>query len=138
MLQAALLRLMSYQSLSRNVRLGPEDMVALDFATRMRVATIEGRLKAVWFHPANELANGHRTGIPGAIARALGMHPGVGDYVFLGDGRNLALEAKSATGRQGPMQRDFEAWCGANGVPYRIFRTADEGEAILREEGLLL
>lgn len=138
MLQAALLRLMSYQSLSRNVRLGPEDMVALDFATRMRVATIEGRLKAVWFHPANELANGHRTGIPGAIARALGMHRGVVDYVFLGRARSIALEAKSAKGPQSPIQKDFEAWCAANGVPYRIFRTAGEGEAILREEGLLL
>lgn len=137
MVKAAILRLMSYRSLSRSVRLGPEDMISLDFATRLRAASIEGRLDAVWFHVANELAHGHRTGVAAAIARALGMHRGVSDYIFLHATGALVLEAKSRTGRLHDGQVDFRDWCTANGVPFHIIRSADEGEAILRQKGLL-
>lgn len=134
----ALARLMSYTRLSARVRLGPEDRMALDFATRLRVATLENRLRAVWTHPANELAGGAgQPTVAAALARALGLITGTSDYLFLWEAGAAALEAKSATGTMTPGQRDFAAWCAAIGVPHHVFRTADEGEAILRRLGVL-
>ena len=50
MLPAAILRLMAYTTLSRRVRLGPEDRVCIEFATRLRAAhhrrPVERRLGA--------------------------------------------------------------------------------------------
>ena len=132
-----LVRLMSYAPLSGRLRIGPEDSMAIDFATRLRIATLEGRLRAVWLHPAQELAHGHRNGVAGAISKALGLITGVGDYLFLWDIGSAALEAKSKVGQQTPPQKDFQAWCELNNVPYHVFRTADEGEAILRKLGVL-
>lgn len=131
------LRLMQYVPLSRGLKLGPEDRICKDFAGALRVATIEGRMTAVWLHVANELAHGHRTGVSGAIARALGMHPGVADYLFLWEGGCLALEAKSVTGVASPNQIDFASWCADRGVPYHIFRSSTEGLDILKRYGVL-
>lgn len=106
------------------------------FASDLRVATMEGRLSAVWFHPANELA-GVASKVSAAIARALGLHPGVADYIFIWEGGCAALEAKAPKGRQSPNQKLFQAWCAANGVPYHIFRTREEGLYLLRGFGVL-
>lgn len=133
-LSTPILRLMAYHSLSRGLKLGPEDLLCLDFATRLRVATIESRLTAVWTHPANELAT---RGVAAAIARALGLITGTGDYLFLWENGSAALEAKAPKGSLTDNQKDFQTWCARERVPYFVFRSADEGEAILRGLGVL-
>jgi len=142
-----LVRLMAYTSLARTTRLGPEDRIAGEFATRLRVATVEGRLRAVWCHVPNEMLGG--AGKPtrmSSIARALGTIPGAGDYLFqwgyahdvgLEPG-NAVLECKTATGRMADNQKDMQQWCADMGVPYHVFRSAHEGCAILRGLGVLL
>lgn len=132
-----LVRLMQYRSLSRNVRLGPEDGMCVSFAASLRVATIEGRLRGVWTHPAQELAHGHRSGVGGAIAKAMGMITGTSDYLFLWDDGAGVLEGKSATGSLTQSQKDWREWCQAQGVRHAVFRTVAEGEARLREWGVL-
>lgn len=132
-----LLRLMQYASLSPRVRLGPEDRLALEFASRLRAASLEGRLRAVWCHVPNELAGAARATVPAAIARALGLIAGTADYLFLSEKGGFALEAKSIGGRQTDGQRDFELWCASQSVPYAVFRTVDEGIGYLREWGLM-
>lgn len=132
---AFLVRLMAHASLSRSVRLGEEDRMAYAFANELRVAVLEGRLKAVFSHPANELAG--RPGVASAIARALGLITGATDYLFLAPTGSLALEAKSATGSLSKGQRDFRDWCAHVGVPFHVFRTVDEGLAHLRAHGIL-
>lgn len=130
---------MAYTSLARTTRLGPEDCIAGEFATRLRVATVEGRLRAVWCHVPNEMLGG--AGKPtrmSAIARALGTIPGAGDYLFQWGGGNAVLECKTATGRMTDNQKDMQQWCADMGVPYHVFRSADEGCAILRGLGVLL
>lgn len=134
---AFLIRLMAYVRLSRSVKLGPEDSMCIDFATRLRLATIEGRLSAVWCHVPNQLANGHKTGVRAAIARAMGMHVGSPDYLFLWNDGSAVLEAKSGTGSLSPGQKDFRDWAIASAVPHFVFRTADEGEEILIGLGIL-
>ena len=135
---------MGYTSLSRSVKLGPEDQAAHCFANDLRVAVLQNRLKAVFCHVPNELAGmvihtkgKARVPVLTAIARALGLITGAADYLFLFDGGSCAIEFKSSTGRLTPPQRDFREWCRLTNVPFHIARSSDEGQAILREYGVL-
>lgn len=142
---AFLVRLMNHASLSRAVKLGPEDTAAYEFAQDLRVATLEGRLSAIWTHPANELGGMVKKDkrgrvsvpLPIAIARALGLIRGVADYLFLWAGGCCAMEFKSKTGRLNDGQRDFRAWCELHQIPFFIIRSSAEGMAILRDQGVL-
>jgi hypothetical protein len=131
-----LIRLMHYTPLSRPP-VQPEDMMCVAFANALRAATLDGTLRAVWLHPAQELCFGHKTGVRAAISRAMGMHVGVGDYLFLWDGGSGVLEAKHGRNSLSPGQRDFRDWCGAQGVRFGLFRSVDEGLALLRGWGVL-
>ena len=128
---------MGYVRLSARTKLQPEDAMCCQFAGILRAYTLEGRLRGVWFHPAQELCHGHRTGVRAAISRAMGMHVGVSDYVFLADDRSAALEAKHGRNGLTQGQDDFRAWCEREGIPHRTFRTIEEGLAHLAELGFL-
>lgn len=140
-----LVRLMNHASLSRSVKLGPEDSAAYEFAQDLRVATLEGRLRAVWCHVPNELGGMVKKDsrgrvsvpLPIAIARALGLIKGVSDYLFQWAGGCCVMEFKSKVGRLTDAQRDFRAWCELHHVPFYIIRSSAEGMAILREKGVL-
>lgn len=135
---AALVRLMPRPRLGA-VKLGPEDRIGIEFANRLRAWTLEGRLTAVWSHVGNEVGGGrgYKSVIAYTIAKALGLVTGMSDYFFIWPGGGALLELKAAAGRQTEAQRDVEAWCEFVGIPYRVCRSADEGEAILREWGVL-
>jgi hypothetical protein len=145
-----LLRLMTRPN-ADHLRYGPEDGEAKRFADRVRQWTMEGHVRGIWNHVANEIAGesgGHadeavrkslrrKAQIRYAKAQALGMIVGWSDYVFCRSDASLALECKSARGGQREGQQDFERWCIDQNIPYRIFRTAEEGWDILVEEGYL-
>lgn len=107
------------------------------FANELRAATLDGRLRAVWLHPAQELCFGHRTGVRAAISRAMGMHVGVGDYAFMWADGAGALEAKHGRGALTDAQEDFRLWCEHRGVRHAVFRSVDEGLERLRDWGVL-
>ena len=132
-----LIRLMAHKGLSRGFRLGPEDREAYLFTNGLRAATIEGRLHAVWTHPANELAWRGKVTPAIALARALGLITGASDYLFLAAAGALALEFKSPDGRLTPGQKDFRSWCEDQCVPFHVARSSAEGLDILRTKGLL-
>lgn len=136
MTPAFLLRLMHYTRLSHRPR-QPEDGMCVEFANALRAATLDGSLGAVWLHPAQELCFGHNTGIRAAVSRAMGMHVGVADYLFLWETGAAALEAKYGRGKLTDHQSDFAEWCERTGVPHRVFRTVDEGLSHLRTFGVL-
>lgn len=121
-----IIRLMRYAPLSKSLKLGPEDHIDTEFAVELRKATLEGRMTAICLHVPNE---GTRSNSAGAIARALGLIPGVGGYAFLHVCRSFALECKATDGKQTETQKDFEQWCLAQGVPYQVLRTVAEGLA---------
>lgn len=135
---AFILRLMRYKPLRGKLKIGPEDRLSIDYANMLRVAAIEGRLQGVFTHPANELCFGHKTGVKAAISRAMGMIVGTPDYLHLKKDGSLAMEAKApGSGKQTDNQKDFQAWCEEQGIPYRLFTTVKEGEAILMEFGFV-
>lgn len=134
-----ILRLMTGRELSSRIRLKPEEILARAFANALRQATIEGRLRCVWTHPANEVA-GQQTGLAQiryAIAKAMGLIDGTADYLLLWSDGSGALEAKVGKNDQQANQVDFEAWCIANGVRYATFTSVEEGLAHLVEWGVL-
>ena len=134
-----------------HLRFGPEDTQAKRFADGLRRWTMEGHVTGIWNHIANEIAGesgGHadekvrnslrrKAQIRYTKAQALGMIIGWSDYVFCKKDGSLALECKSARGSQRLGQEDFERWCQDQEIPYRIFRTAEEGWRILIDHGYL-
>ena len=83
-------------------------------------------------HSANEGGKGSRAAQ--GILKGMGVWPGFSDLLLLGpDRRVLFLEAKTATGRQSPAQRDFQRDVLAFGWPYEIVRnSADALDAVVR------
>ncbi|WP_432475296.1 hypothetical protein ACRRRS_21885 (plasmid) [Brucella anthropi] len=133
-----LTKLMLRAPLAKTTKLGPEDRSAIDFANRLRVWTLEGKLKAVWTHVPNEIAGGTPNAkIRYAVSKALGQISGASDYVFMWATGGAAIEFKAGRNVQQENQLHFETWCKANGVPYFLVYSADEGEAKLRELGVL-
>lgn len=135
---SAIMRLMRFTPL-RNLTLKSEERLAIDFANALRAETIEGRLRGVWTHPANEIAGRQNklAQIRYAIAKAMGLIDGTADYLLLWNTGSGALEAKVGKNGQQPNQIDFEIWCQEMGVPYRTFTSVDEGLSILAEWGVL-
>jgi hypothetical protein len=131
---ADLLKLMDVKSLNPRVKVGPEDHVCAAFVSGLRAATLEGRLDAVWTHPANELC---KADVATAIARVLGLIPGSPDYWFIWKGGGALLEAKAGKNTLSPPQKSFRAWADAKGVPFYVFYSAEEGFAILEQLGVL-
>lgn len=89
-------------------------------------------------HPKNE---GHGNRPQGAIAKAEGVTPGVADIILhvpsyincQAEGithiifyTSLAIEMKTATGRQSPEQRQWQRLFEASGGRYVIIRSYDE------------
>jgi hypothetical protein len=131
---AALLRLLTRRPLGANVVLGPEDRQSMELADRLRVLSLEGRFRGVFFHVPNEVGyvkGDRRAQLRYAKAIAMGCIPGTPDFVFLGK-KPLVIEMKAKTGRQTESQADFEYWCGTEGVEYRICRSAAEALTVLR------
>lgn len=134
-----LLRLM-IPSKTTNLQYGPEDQIAHEFATRLRTWALQGQLYAVWFHVPNEIAGqqgSRRAAIRYALAKAIGLIPGTADFIFLCAAGSFALECKAGRNTLSANQKDFRDWCELVGVPFAVFRSADEGEAQLRAWGIL-
>lgn len=131
-----LLRLMDYRHFKG--RVGPEDRLAIEIATMLRVASIEGRLKAAWTHVPHEVGGrGKPAAIRMALAKAMGLIKGSADYVFVGPSGGGWIEAKTEKSYPTPAQKDFGQWCESLGVNHAVCRSVEEVEAKLREWGVL-
>ncbi len=130
-----LLSLMQCASLPNMVRLGAEDRICIEFATRLRHLALEGRLKCTFTHLANE---GKRSLIVARILRALGMITGAPDYVICWENGSGFIEMKAGKGVQTPAQKWFEAWCSDNKVAYRLCYSADEAIAEMEDWGVII
>lgn len=133
---STLIRLMDYRTFRGGA--GPEDRLSIDVAIMLRVATLEGRLAAVWTHIPHEVAGrGKFAIIYMAKARAMGLIKGSCDFVFVGRDGGGYIELKTATGSLTPEQRDFREWCQMAWVNHAVCRSVAEVEEKLSEWGLL-
>mgnify|MGYP001611768330 CR=1 FL=1 len=63
---------------------------------------------------------GKRAAILGHELKLMGMRPGAADLLVVVEGRAHFLELKSADGVQSASQRDFQAACLLERIPYAI------------------
>ena len=82
-------------------------------------------------HPAN---GGRRDAKTGAMLKAMGVKPGVADIILVRQGGYMAfIEIKAGKGSPSPAQRDWQDWCGENGVPYAICRNLSDVQNVLMD-----
>jgi hypothetical protein len=75
---------------------------------------------------------GKRSAVEGALAKAMGLRPGMTDLQIIGPGGSVWLiELKTETGTISDEQKSVHAWCAANGVPYAVCRSLDDVRAAL-------
>ena len=103
-----------------------EDAIQLGICEFLRWAA---RTETVWFAVPNGLPSK-----PRSVERfkRLGMRPGVADLCVIVEGKAHFLEIKTPIGIQSRDQRAFELHCGAAGCDYKIARSVEEAQAILK------
>lgn len=118
-----LVRLMSRASLTRHTRVKPEEIICIGIADMLRIATIQGKLKAVWSHVPNE---GKRSLFVAMVMKAIGMVPGTPDYFFAWPEGSGLIEVKSGKGRLTENQMDYRQWCADLGINHSVCRSVQE------------
>jgi hypothetical protein len=125
----AITMLMSRSKVPWNIRLGAEERISIELADAMRKHVASGRYRGVWFHVANE---GKRHQITALIQKAMGMIPGVSDFVFIWNGGAAFIELKAGKKTQTDSQKFFARWCSSSRLTYAVCRSVSEAEDLLR------
>lgn len=73
-----------------------------------------------------------------ALAKAMGLIAGSGDYVFVWEGGGGWIELKTPTGSLSPIQRDFRQWCQDTGCLWAKATTVEQFQSTLREWEVLI
>lgn len=119
-----------------SVKLEGESKTCVAFANRLRQYTLEGTLKAVWFHPTNESPGKEHIHWQ-KLKKLEGRIPGTPDYVFLWDQGAGCLEFKTLQGRLSPFQKLFASWCNLAQIPYEVVHTPEQALEHLKTWGVL-
>lgn len=112
----------------------PEHIQCQIFAEWYRGEILEGRLRAVVLHIANEFS-GERKAAFGALLRAMGKFSGAPDYLLLYAGGCMGIEFKKPGGSEkdlSPMQKIVRQWFEWAAIPYHVVFTAEEAKALVR------
>lgn len=130
--------LMSRAKLNWNWKVESEQAECIVFADMLRVATKDGRLKAIWCHCPNE---SKRSVVVAMILKAMGLIPGAPDYWIVGANKAVLIEFKRPDKDLPPDFKDnqklFQFWAGTQGVPLYMHNKAEDAMETLRMEGLL-
>ena len=132
--QNSIITLMWRDKIPWRCKLEPEQKLCVEIADRLRGYTLDGRLKGVWSHIANE---GKRHVFVGIILRAMGLIKGATDYFFAWQNGCGVIEVKTDAGRLTDNQLHFAAWCKHEGVPHAVCRSVEEIEVTLKRWGAL-
>lgn len=92
------------------------------------------RLDCIWFHVPN---GGSRNVVEAAKLKRMGTRPGVADLVFINADQAAFIELKTPTGRQNQAQKDFQADCEEQGIPYFVIKSDDLNDANAKIMGTL-
>ena len=109
-----------------NLRLKGETLLCYEITNMLRAATLDGTLRAVWTHPANE---GRRTPLQGAILKAVGLISGTPDYLFVWPNGGGLIEIKPPPFRPSDLndnQKSYQQWCIERGANHAVCTTPDE------------
>lgn len=111
------------------------------YSPRKKAAHPEARLQKVivshlamsgafFFSIPNE---GQRSVVMGAHLKAMGLYPGIADLAIVVEGKIHFLEVKDAKGVKSASQRDFEAFCIIQNIPYACVFSLTEALKVLSD-----
>lgn len=109
----------------------PELAIHIAVAQHLRTRAVPG---LVWFHPPN---GGYRDKREAAKFKAMGVLPGVSDFIFIHDGRLFALELKAEGGRASEAQLKFLSDIDRAGAHTAMPAGLDAALATLEAWGLI-
>lgn len=118
----------------RRVILKAEEQMSVELADKLRELTLQKKLACVWCHLPNEGKRGLLTAI---IVKAMGMIPGAADFLFCWGEGSAFIELKAGKNKQSDHQKNFQAWCEDNDVPYALCYSAEEAISKLKQWGLI-
>lgn len=118
----------------RYVLLKPEEKMSVELADKLRELTLQKKLGCLWCHIPNE---GKRSSLVAIITKAMGMIPGVGDFLFCWGSGSAFIELKAGKNKQSAHQKCFQEWCEDNDVPYALCYSAEEALEMLTGWGLI-
>jgi hypothetical protein len=96
------------------------------------VQYLRARGLTVFSVPGEAAGSGRQAMLRTSRMKKAGLLPGVSDLVLMLPGRVLFLEVKTKTGRQSEHQRDFQRIAEDLGHDYRLVRSVDDVEQLLR------
>lgn len=85
-------------------------------------------LRGLLFHVPN---GGSRNAREGAKFKAMGVFPGVADFIFFYKNRFYAIELKTLTGTQSKKQKYWQSIVLDNGATYVLARTVSEFKMLM-------
>lgn len=118
----------------RRVTLKPEEQMSVELADNLRELTLQRKMHCVFTHIANE---GKRSLLVALITKAMGMIPGVGDFLFCWATGSAFIELKAGKNKQSENQKNFELWCQENDVKYAVCYSVEESILTLQRWGLI-
>jgi hypothetical protein len=116
-----------------------EKLLHIEIVQRLLPLTLDEKLQALWFHPANEAIKSKEHGIGfNIMLKMMGKIPGVPDLVFMWKNGAGFIELKSAKGKLTESQEFFQRWCKNYDIPFEIAKSWEEVENILRKWNVLV
>tara|TARA_R110000851_G_scaffold332337_1_gene508162 strand:- start:4515 stop:4850 length:336 start_codon:yes stop_codon:yes gene_type:complete len=85
-------------------------------------------LRGLLFHVPN---GGSRSKREGAKFKAMGVYPGVSDFLFIYDNKLYCIELKIQKGKQSKVQKKWEDTVLNEGCIYNIVRSQSEFEVLI-------
>ncbi len=105
----------------------PEERLQYEVANMLRAASLDGTLRAVWTHPANEGISRKQFGVK---LKALGRLSGAPDlwFVWTGGGGMIELKVgpKIRPSSLTDNQKDVQQWAVERGVNHAVCTSAEE------------
>jgi hypothetical protein len=130
---------MGRESISAS-KLKGETGLCAEIVNFLKASSIEGKLKAGWFHVANECDHSSKTNMHYMLAKrkAMGVISGVPDFVFFWKGGNGFMEVKYKDGRLSEKQKDFYYyWLLPYEQRFSVVRSLGDVKEVLEEWGVL-
>jgi hypothetical protein len=114
-----------------------EKRLHLEVVQHLLGLSVDGKLRAIWFHPANEAIQSKERGIGfNILLKMMGKIPGVPDLVF--GWKNgigfIELKCKSPLTES---QINFAKWCTKFEIPFIVCKSWEEVQVTLKEWGIL-
>lgn len=118
-------------------KLRGEAALCAEIVSFLKAQNLSGRLKAGWFHVANECDHSSATNLHYTLAKrkTLGVISGVPDFVFFWDnGQCGFIEVKYKNGKLSDSQRDFYSyWLQPYNQRFAVARSLDDVKDVLKK-----